>query len=58
VNLVGRAYTALRETRMAAVVCSMGDPGAGTMADADAVARSLVSGVRRSFSEPAPEPGD
>lgn len=56
VNLVGRAYTALRETRMAAVICSVGDPGAGTVADADAVARALVTGVHRSFTEPATDP--
>jgi N-acetylmuramoyl-L-alanine amidase len=58
VNLVGRAYTALRETRMAAVICSIGDAGTAVSADADAVARSLGAGVRRSFTEPAAEPTD
>lgn len=58
VHLVGRAYTALRETRMAAVVCSVGETGAGTVADADVVARALIAGVRRSFTEPATDTAD
>ncbi len=58
VNLVGRAYTALRETRMAAVICSVGDPGTGPAAAPDVVARALVAGVRRSFTEPAVDTAD
>lgn len=58
VGLVGRAYTALRETRMAAVTCSVGEPDPGPVAGADLVAGALVAGVRRSFTEPAVDGAD
>jgi len=59
-RVVGRAYTALRETRMAAVVCSRGPGGdewaANPTPDADVIARAIANGVRRSFTEPATDP--
>jgi N-acetylmuramoyl-L-alanine amidase len=53
---VGRAYTVLRETRMAAVVCSVGGGGAGglarTIARSAEVGAAITEGTRRAFEEP------
>jgi N-acetylmuramoyl-L-alanine amidase len=58
VDVSGKAYAALRETRMAAVVCEVvpdGDVEAmrGLVASAGTVARAIVRGVRRAVEEPA-----
>jgi len=58
VGVSGQAYAALRETRMAAVVCEVvpdGDVAAmrGVVASAGGVGRAIVRGVRRAVEEPA-----
>jgi N-acetylmuramoyl-L-alanine amidase len=58
VDVSGKAYGALRETRMAAVVCEVvpdGDVEAmrALVANAGTVARAIVRGVRRAVEEPA-----
>ena len=58
VGISGRTYAALRETRMAAVVCELvpeGDVVAmrGVVASAGGVGRAIVRGVRRAVEEPA-----
>jgi N-acetylmuramoyl-L-alanine amidase len=58
VGVSGQTYAALRETRMAAVVCEVvpdGDVAAmrGVVASAGGVARAIVRGVRRAIEEPA-----
>ena len=58
VGISGRTYAALRETRMAAVVCEIvpdGDVAAmrGVVARAGGVGRAIVRGVRRAVEEPA-----
>jgi len=58
VGVSGQTYAALRETRMAAVVCEVvpdGDVAAmrGVVASAGGVGRAIVRGVRRAVEEPA-----
>ena len=58
VGVSGRTYAALRETRMAAVVCEIvpdGDVVAmrGVVASAGGVGRAIVRAVRRAVEEPA-----
>jgi len=53
----GAAYPALRETRMAAVVCEMATVGnaaglAGVVGRSGAVARAVVRGLRRAWERP------
>ena len=55
----GAAYPALRETRMAAVVCEMATVGhaaglAAVVGRSGAVARAVVRGLRRAWERPAP----
>lgn len=54
---VGRAYELLRETRMAAVVCSVGATDAGalarTMSRSSEIGGAIAGGIRRCFDEPA-----
>ena len=57
VDVSGKAYAVLRETRMAAVVCEVvpeGDVEAmrGIVAGANNVARAIVRGIRRAVEEP------
>ena len=57
VELVGRAYPVLRETRMAAVICELAPAGdasalAGVMGRSGAVARAVVRGVRLAWERP------
>lgn len=57
-EVVGAAYPALRETRMAAVVCELGTPGdaaalARVVGRSGAVARAVVRGIRRAWERPA-----
>ena len=53
---VGRAYTVLRETRMAAVVCAFGGDDAGDLARAllrsAELGAAITDGTRRAFEEP------
>ena len=53
----GKAYSILRETRMAAVVCSLSDGSADHLAEVLArsseVADAIGAGIRRSFEEAA-----
>lgn len=59
----GRAYTALRETRMASVVCELAhaadpDAMARLVGTVPSVTRALVAGIRRGIEEPpADDPG-
>ena len=58
VDVSGKAYAVLRETRMAAVVCEVvpdGDVEAmrAVVARAGDVARAIVRGVRRAVESPA-----
>ena len=60
-ELSGRTYAALRETRMAAVVCELledGDVAAmrTLVANAGDVGRSIVRAIRRSVEEPVESP--
>ena len=53
-EVVGAAYPALRETRMAAVVCELGGTGdaialAGVVGRSGAVARAVVRGIRQAW---------
>ena len=55
----GAAYPALRETRMAAVVCELAVVGsaaglAGVVGRSGAVARAVVRGLRRAWERPSP----
>lgn len=53
---VGRAHAILRETRMAAVVCTLGDEDpdhlANLLVHAAELARAIGRGIRRAFEEP------
>jgi N-acetylmuramoyl-L-alanine amidase len=56
ISTVGRAYTVLRETRMAAVVCAFGGDDAADLAHAlthsAELGAAITDGVRRAFEEP------
>jgi N-acetylmuramoyl-L-alanine amidase len=56
IETVGRAYTVLRETRMAAVVCAFGGGDAGDLAHAlthsAELGAAITAGTRRAFDEP------
>jgi N-acetylmuramoyl-L-alanine amidase len=63
VDVSGKAYAVLRETRMAAVVCEVvpeGDVDAmrGIVAGAGNVARAVVRGIRRAVEAPVVVEGD
>ncbi|MGZ4674919.1 MAG: peptidoglycan-binding domain-containing protein [Acidimicrobiia bacterium] len=53
---VGRSYTVLRETRMAAVVCSLGRRSSAELArmlnHSAAIGSAIALGIRRAFEEP------
>ena len=57
--VMGCAYSVLRETRMAAVVCELGNDDAATvatiMARSAEVGAALAGAVRRAFEEPSTE---
>lgn len=58
--VLGCAYSVLRETRMAAVVCALGDADAATVAAimgrSAEISAALAGAIRRSFEEPSTEP--
>jgi len=61
-EVTGAAYPALRETRMAAVVCELAPTGdaaalAAVVGRSGAVARAVVRGVRRAWERPDVDDG-
>jgi N-acetylmuramoyl-L-alanine amidase len=58
IDVLGRAYPVLRETRMPAVVCELAPTGdakalAAVIGRANAVSRAIVRGLRRAWEQPS-----